>query len=45
MEKIMAQMTKQFQRALTLLQENTALIWPDFTPARAPFLVFDEQNR
>ena len=41
----MAQTTKQFQQALTLLQENTALIWPDFTPARIPFLVFDGQNR
>ena len=40
----MAQTTKRFQQALTLLQENTTPLRPDFPPARAPFLVFDGQN-
>ena len=40
----MAQTTEQFHQALDLLQENTAPLWPDFTPARTPFLAFDGQD-
>ena len=44
METTMAQTTEQLHQALNLLQENTAPLWPDFTPARTPFLVFDGQD-
>jgi len=44
MKAPMAQTTEQLQQALSLLQENTASLWPDFTPARTPFLVFDGQD-